>query len=894
MPDWKPEILNQLSGLKLKPARKLEIVEELSQHLDDRFDELVSRGHSEDEATRMVLQELSNGGLLAKEIESAEPRFKKEPIVLGAGGGHWLAGLLQDVRYGVRMLRKNPGFTIVAVLTLALGIGATTTIFTVAYGVLLKPLPLPQSERLVSIFEKGPNGGFSKTPASAQNYLDWKARSKSFTALTCFQMASANVGADGGTPERWNAAMVHDDFFKVVGVNPALGVPFAPEDFVEGANKVVILSHGVWSERFGADPNILGRTISLNDRVRTIIGVMPPSFQTPGQSRVWVPKIFTNDELMDRNAKAFVVLGRLRPEVTAEQANSEVAAIAENLAHDFPDFLKGWSAFVVPVLENFTEPARLPLLVLSAAVGIVLLMACINVANLLLARGASRVGEIATRAALGAARGRLLRQLGVESLLLAVFGGIAGCLFAAVLFKLVIAAAPAGLPRVNQVTLDYWALAFAVGVTGLTSLFFGFAPAWQLARVQPIWAMRDSSANTTARTGRVSKSLIVFQIAASMVVLVAAGLLLRSFDRLLQTDLGFRPDKLLTVRLELSPAKYSSEGRRDQFARALIDKLSALPGVESTAAATQLPLQGWGQVITRIEGRPAPPPSEAPSTGYAAVTPGYFHTLDIPILKGRGFELTDNTNAPKVGLINEAFARRFFPGEEPIGRQVELGFAEPPQWIEIIGVVRNSRNESIENQPQDQVFTPLDQAPWFIGAPISVAVRTRPGATDLVPALREAVWSLDKDQPLHNLKPMKEVLFEATAQRRFTLIILGVFAALALLLTLVGLYGVLAYTVSKRKREMGIRMALGAQRNDLFRLVIREGAILAVSGIAAGLVGALSAVSVMRSLLYEIAPTDPTTFMAIALLLGVVALIASALPALRASSVNPMEALRCE
>lgn len=894
MPDWKPAILSQLSSLKLEPGRELEIVEELSQHLDDRFDELVTGGHSRDEARRIVLQELSKDGLLANGIQSTERQMKKDPIVLGAGGSHWLAGLLQDVRYGLRMLRKNPGFTVVAVITLALGIGATTTIFTVAYGVLLKPLPLPQSERLVSIFEKGPRGGFSKTPASAQNYLDWKARAKSFTALTCFQMASANVGADGGAPERWNAAMVHDDFFKVVGVTPVLGIPFTAEDFVEGANRVVILSHGVWSERFGADSNIVGKTISLNDRVRTVVGVMPPGFQTPGQSRVWVPKIFTNDELMDRNAKAYTVLGRLRPAVTPAQANSEVAAIAENLARDFPDFLKGWSAFVVPVLENFTQPARLPLFVLSAAVGIVLLMACINVANLLLARGASRVGEIATRAALGAERGRLLRQLGVESLMLAVLGGIAGCLFAAVLFKLVIAAAPAGLPRVNQVSLDYRTVAFAVGVTALTSLFFGFAPAWQLARVQPIRAMRDSSANTTARSGRASKFLVVFQIAASLVVLVATGLLLRSFDRLLRADLGFQADELLTVRLELSPVKYGSEGRRDQFARALIEKLSALPGVESAAAATQLPLQGWGQVITRIEGRPAPPPSEAPSTGYAAVTPGYFHTLDIPILKGRGFEPTDDTNAPKVGLINEAFARRFFPDENPIGKQVELGFAEPPQWIEIIGVVRNSRNESIENQPQDQVFTPLDQAPWFVGAPISVAVRTRQSARDLVPAMRQAVWSLDKDQPLHNLKPMKEVLFEATAQRRFTLIILGVFAGLALLLTLVGLYGVLAYGVSKRKRELGIRMALGAQRGDVFRLVLREGALLAICGVAAGLAGALSAVNVIRSLLYEIAPTDPATFVTIPLLLFVVALFACALPALRASSVDPMAALRCE
>jgi putative ABC transport system permease protein len=501
---------------------------------------------------------------------------------------------------------------------------------------------------------------------------------------------------------------------------------------------------------------------------------------------------------------------------------------------------------------------------------------------------------MATRSALGAARLRLVRQLGIESLMLALLGGAAGCLFAAVLLKFVIAAAPAGLPRVNQVTLDFRALGFTLGATALTALIFGFAPAWQLARIQPIWAMRDSAPNTTARTGRISKSLVIFQIAASLVVLVAAGLLLRSFERLVRTDFGFRPDELLTVRLELPAAKYNAEGKRSQFARALVDKLAALPGVESATATTQLPLQGWGSVITRVDGRPSPPPSQAPATGFAAVTPEYFHTLNIPILKGRAFTSSDNATAVKVGVINQAFAQRFFPDEDPIGKRVELGFAEPPQWIEIVGIARDTRNESIENQPQDQVFTPLDQAPWFIGAPISVAIRARAGAVDLIPSLREAVWSLDKDQPLHNLKPMKQILFEATAQRRFTLIVLGVFAGLALLLALIGLYGVLAYAVSKRKREIGIRIALGAQGRDVLRLILREGVLLIMFGIATGLLGAVAAIRLMRNLLYETAPTDPATFAAITLLLSLVTLLACLLPARRAAKVDPMVALRCD
>lgn len=801
---------------------------------------------------------------------------------------------MNHLRFALRQLLKNPGFTVVAVLTLALGIGANTATFTIAHGVLLKPLPLPRSEELVNVFEKGPEGRMAKAPVSAQNYLDWKARCQSFAALSCFQSSSVNVGAGDGPPERWNAALVHEDFFKVTGVGPALGQVFHSEHFRRGTDGAVVLSHGAWQERFAGATNVLGKEISLNGRNRTVIGVMPVGFQAPGQARAWLPKVFSQAELDDRGNKSFAVLGRLAKDVTVDQATREVAAVAGNLAQDFPALLAGWSAFTVPVLENFVQPMRLPLLVLLAAVGIVLLMACINVANLLLARSAARAGELATRAALGAERWQLARQLGLESLLLALLGGAAGWLLAMLLLKLVLAVAPAGLPRVNQVTLDLTALGFTAGATLLTSVIFGFAPAWQLTRIQPAQALRQGSVQLTTRGGRVSQSLVVFQIAAAMVVLVATGLLLRSFDRLVRTDLGFRPDELLTVRLELPSAKYRGEGRRNQFATTLLEKLVAVPGVENAAIASRLPLQGSGRIITRVQGRPSPQPSAAPSTAHVEVTPDYFRTLNIPILRGRGFQSSDNSTAPKVGIINEAFARRFFPSEEAIGRHIELGFAEPPQWIEVIGIVRDARNESLEAQPQEEVFVPLEQMPWFGSTSISVAIRTRPGTVGVVSALREAVWSIDKDQPLHNLKPMSQLLSEAAAQRRFTLIVLGVFAGLALLLTVVGLYGVLAYGVSRRKREIGIRMALGAQRGSVQGLILREGLQLAALGITAGLFGALASVRIMSTLLYEIAPTDPLTFVAIPLLLGTVALLACWFPARHAAQVHPMEALRNE
>jgi putative ABC transport system permease protein len=855
--------------------------DEMRSHIEMQTQENIDAGMSPEEARVTAMRQFGR-------IESIKHVCREQR---GIG---WFESIARDVRFGARMLFKYPGFTAVAVLTLALGIGANTALFTVAYGVLLKPLPLPHSEQLASVWERGPGGRFGKVAASAQNYLDWKERAKSFAALTCWQPSPLNVGADIGTPERWNGAAVHKDFFKVAGVNPEIGKSFSLEHFSHGADAVVIISYGVWQERFAGDSNVIGKTIQLNGRARTILGVMPAGFKTPAQSRAWVPKVFSEEELYDRGSKSFYVLGRIGGDATIAQANGEIGAIAASLSHDFPAALDGWSAFAHSALEDSAQPMRLPLLVLLASVCVVLLMACVNVANLLLARSAGRVGEMALRTALGAERRHLVRQLGVESLMLAILGGAIGWMFAAVLLKLVIASAPAGLPRVNQVTLDFTALSFTLGGTLLTSFIFGFAPAWQLSQVQPMEAIRDSAEHTTAKAGRVSKPLVVFQIAAAMMVLVATGLLLRSFELLLRTDLGFRPDELLTVRLELPRSKYHGNGRRNQFAQSLQEKLVAVPGVESVAASSQLPFQGWPQLIMRVEGRPSPRQSDAPATGWCGVTPDYFRTLNIAMVRGRAFTPDDREDALRVGVIDETFSRRFFPGEDPLGRRIEVGFSEPPRWIEIVGIARDARNQSVEELPQAEVYVPLAQQDEIFGTDISVAIRTRPGASDIVGALRRAVWSIDKDQPLHNLKPMTQLLADSMAQRRFTLILLSVFAGFALLLTLVGLYGVLACSVSRRRREIGIRIALGAQRGRVMQLVLGEGLRLAIIGIVAGLFGALAVVRVMRDLLYGVSPTDPATFIAMALLLGVVALLACWIPARRAARVDPMTALRSQ
>lgn len=799
---------------------------------------------------------------------------------------------MNDLKFAMRQLAKNPAFTIVAVLTLALGIGANTAIFTVANGVLLKPLPLPDSERILSLWEAGPGRGFDKVPASAANYLDWKSQAKSFTAISAWQPASINIGAEGGNPERWTGALVHQNFFDVTGVRPVLGSEFLPEHFERGKDGVVILSQGIWRERFASDPNILGRPLLLNGRNRTVLGVMPDGFQTPAQARAWVPKAFSAEELADRGYKQMYVLGRLKANATPEQASVELAMLAANLAKNYPEALANWSAFAHPALEDVAAPMRRPLMVLLGAVMAVLLMACANVANLLLARGEARAGEMAVRTALGAQRRHILRQLGLESALLASLGGIAGWFVAAGLLKSLLAAAPAGLPRLNLVSLDGTALAFTVAVALITAMVFGFAPMWKLASSQPVTAIRASSDQSTARQGWASRLLLIFQVALAVVVLAAGGLLLRSLDRLIRMDIGFRPSELLTARLELPRAKYGGEGRREQFANSLLEKLLAIPGVERAAITSDLPMQGWPQLIMRVEGRPTPRQSEAPTTGFAGISTDYFRTMGVAILSGRDFEASDRADTTRVGIVTEAFVRQVFPTENPLGKRIEVGFSEPPRWIEIVGVARDARNQSLEAQPQAQVFVPLAQQDEFFGPSFSVVVRARPGLANLAASLRQAVWSLDKDQPLHLVKPMTQIVAEQLAQRRFTALLLGVFAALALLLALIGLYGTVAYGVSRRRREIGIRMAIGADRRSVLQWVLGEGFRLALTGVLVGIGGAWATLRLMRNLLYEISPADPLTLGAVSVLLLVAAVLASWLPARRAAGLNPIVALR--
>lgn len=869
-------------GLVGKAAKDRELDAELQSHLQLHIDDNVRAGLTEQEARRQALIKL--GGLdAAKEACRAQR------------GLPWAEKVGRDVSYATRSLWKSPGFTLVGVLTLGLGVGANTAMFTVLDGLVLKPLPWPDSKRVLSIWEGSPGKGHGKTPVAAAQFLDLRTGAKSFQAMAGWNATAINL-ASGGTPERYQGAAVTEDFFRVVGIGPRLGTGFAGTQFSAGQDGVVLLGDGVWRDRFGGRSDIVGRTIQINGRARTVVGVMPPGFQTPAKAQFWVPRIIKPFEREDRDYKSLMVLGRLADGASPAGAESELRTIFAGLRQQFPDVLTGWDVSAHLALEDVAGPLRPTLFTLSAAVGTVLLLACLNLANLSLARGLKRQGALSVQAALGAGRQALFRQLLVESLFLTCAGGLFGWFMAHGLLAALLALAPPSLPRLDQVRLDGTAFLFTAAACGWTALIFGLAPAWRLSRVSPLDALREAGQRATAPVGLLRQALVVVQVGAAVAVLIATGLLLRSFDRLLRLDLGFNPTNLMTVRLELPPAKYGAGEKRDLFAEEVVRRLTQLPGIESAAATTLLPLQGWPQFIMRLEENPDIQVSQAPATGYQGVTLNYFRTMGIPLIRGRAFAEDDREDAPLVAVVNQTFARRFFPNRDPIGQRFEVGFADPPNWLEIVGVAGDSKGPGLEAQPALQVFVPLRQQARFLrdNPTLSLAVRSQAAAPRLAEVIRQAVWAIDKDQPLHLLKSMSEVVADQTAPRRFTVTVLAVFAGAAVFLAMLGLYGVMSSGVSARTRELGIRLALGASHRSVLRLVLRQGVQLTGAGLILGIGGALAATRLLQSLLFEVKPLDPLTFASVPTLLAAVALLACWLPARRASRINPMVALRYE
>jgi predicted permease len=871
---------------KLARRRELdaEIEEELRSHLELRIQRNIESGMSPEKAR--LAARLNFGGM---ESAREECREAQRPV--------WVEQIAREARIGARVLWRSPGFAFVAILTLALGIGATTAVFTVANGLLLKPLPWPDSHRVMSVWEGKENNPQSQTPMAPAQFIDLARQAKSFKALAGWNSTGINFVPANGAPQRLQGAAVTAAFFEVVQIQPQLGSGFTEENFRAGKDSVVVIGQSIWRDQFAGASNIIGQVVRINGRMRTIVGVMPPGFQTPAKSQFWTPRIFSEFEQEDRNLKVLPALGRLADGVSERQAAAELSTLFAALRKQYPDFLDGWTVRIHPALEDSARLARPALLVLMAAVSTALLMACVNVANLLLARGARRMGELSVRAALGASRSRLMRQLLIENLVLAFFGGALGLLFAKGLLVWLLAAAPASLPRIDQVHMDWRTLLFAMLVCGFAGLIFGAAPAWRLSQRNPARDLRDLGQRSTASVGWLRRGLAGFQVAASVVVLLATTLLIRSFDRLLRQDLGFNPENLMTARVELPPAKYAAEHRREQFAEETLRELRGTVGVESAAVMTYLPLQGGAQFIMRLENNPNIKVSEAPAVSYQGVSDDFVRTMGMRLILGRDLLTTDTAETPRVCLVNETFVRRYFPAgpAAAIGCRLEVGFSEPPQWSEIVGVVNDARNVALEAEPVEQVLAPLAQQDDFLrGNPtLTLVVRTR-SASNAAKILQRAVWQIDKEQPLHLLRPMNEVLVDARAQRRFTSIVMAVFGVAAGLLATIGLFGVISGDVAARTREFGVRLALGALPGEVTRLALRSGVLTLSAGLGFGIFAALFSARLIRTMLYHTEVLDAVCWAGVCGGLIVTGLASSYWPARRAGKVDPIVALRQE
>jgi putative ABC transport system permease protein len=901
MPDWKAEIRRQLAGLKLAPTREAEIIEELAQHLDDRYEQSVRGGATKEEANQAALLELTESDLLVQELRRVERPVRQEPVVAGAQRRmNMLGDLSQDLGYGLRMLLKNPGFTVVAVIALALGIGANSAIFSVVNTVLLRPLPYQDPDRLVMVWEDNTKGGYPRDTPAAANYIDWRDQNQVFEGMAAVADMSFNLTGTG-EPERIDGRRVSANLFPLLGVQPQIGRAFLPEEDQPGGNRVVVMSHGLWQRRFGSDANITSKSLTLNGESYTVVGVMPPQFQFPGgEDELWVPLALTSQEAANRGRHYLQVLARMKPGVTLEQAQTEMSTIAARLQQQYPAQNTDLSAAVTPLHEHVAGDIKPALLVLLGAVGFVLLIACANVANLLLARAAVRQKEISIRIALGASRLRLIRQFLTESILLAALGGVVGLLLSLWGVSLLKAFIPPTIAQAGEVSIDGKVLIFTLLISLLTGLVFGLAPALQASRFNLNETLKEGGRDSAAgsRGNRIRDLLVIAEVAVSLILLIGAGLLINSFLRLRNVDPGFRTGNLLTMQVELPQQKYADQARRSTFYTELISRIEALPGVNSAAVTNWIPLVQQGDSIGfSIEGRPDPAPGQGkrPTVVTRVTSPHYFQTMGIQLMQGRVFNEQDKVDSPAVAVINETMARRFWPGEDPVGKRITPGSLtspDPDDWLTIIGVAKDVRQFELVADPKPQMYISYMQAGFF--APRHLVVSTAVEPLSLAAAVRRTIWDIDKDQPVSNIRTMEDILSDSIARQRFSMLLLGSFAAVALVLAAVGIYGVMSYSVAQRTREIGIRMALGARRGHVLMLTVGGGLKLVLIGVAIGLVAAFILTRVMSSLLFGVSATDPTTFIIISLVLVSVAALASYIPARRATKVDPMVALRYE
>jgi putative ABC transport system permease protein len=817
--------------------------------------------------------------------------------------------MLQDLRYALRLLAKRPGFTVIAVTTLALGIGANTAIFSVVNAVMLRPLPYKEPDRLISLWESVPERGRSKWRVAPANFFDWKNQNQVFEDMAAFGGSTMTL-TGGGEPEQLLGTRASAGYFTVVGVEPVLGRSFLPEEYEPGNDRVVILGQGLWQRRFGSDREIIGKAITLDGIGYTVVGVMPrgiyPMRPTTsgritfdaGQQEFWAPMTFTAQWAAARGAHVLGVIGRLKPGVTIKQAEADMTAIGARLEQEYAAN-RGEGIVINPFMDEVIGNVKPALLVLLGAVGFVLLIACANVASLLLAQLAARSKEIAIRRAMGAGRARLVRQFFLENLLLSLLGAGAGVALAVLGVDLIMGIIPEQIPRLDQVSVDFSVLAFTLLLSLATALLFGLAPAWQASKpdVQDTLKEGGRGSGAGAVRQRFRRLLVVSQVGLAVMLVIGAGLLIKSFWRLRQVDPGFKSERVLTLGLSLPQPKYRQPDEINSFFNRLLERFTNLPGMQSAAIAYDHPLEAsWIDNFT-VEGRPAPGPGETPSANFNPVSWDYFRALGIELISGRQMTAQDDQDHPGVAIVNQAFVRRFFPGEDPLGKRILPG--PPPRiWnnqrltsFEIVGVVRDVKSAGLNAEAEPTYYLPAPQAPI---ADMEIIVRTEGDPVALIPALREAVWAIDPDQPIANIIPMEKLVAENIAQPRFNMIVMGLFGGVALTLAGVGIYGLLSYSVAQRTHEIGVRMALGARGADVLRLVMGQGLRLTLIGLILGLAGAFAATRVLSGLLFGVSMTDPFIFSVVSVVLSGVALGACFVPARRATRVDPMVALRHE
>jgi predicted permease len=897
MPDFKAEIRARIAELGLPPVREAEIVEEFSQHLTDEYEAAINRGASEEEARHAVFEELNASDFLSRELKRVERRAPANAVIPGREG-NLFADIGQDLRYGLRTLIKNPGFTIVAVIALALGIGANSAIFSVVNAVLLRPLPYKNPDQLVVIWENATHLGFPKDTPSPANFLDWRQQSSLFEGMAAFAERSFNL-TGVGEPERLDGRRVSANLFEMLGVKPIVGRTFVPQEDQPGA-KVVLLNESLWKRRFGGDPGVIGRAVNLNGKPYTVVGVLPQTVRlpTPGNWRdqVWVPLAFPSEEAASRGAHYLEVIARMKTGMTLPKAQAEMDTIAARLAQQYPDFNARRGAVVTPLHEEIVGKMKSPLLILLGAVAFVLLIACANVANLLLARAAVRQKEIALRLALGANRARLTKQLLVESVLLSLVGGLVGLGLAYFGLNVLTRFIPQDVAQADTITIDTKVLLFTLAVAVITGLIFGLAPATQASHFNLNETLKEGGRDSGGgvRSKRLRNSLVIAEVATSFILLVGAGLLINSFVHLRTLDPGFRADHLLALNVDLSEVKYPDTQRRTAFFEEVTRRVRTLPGVQSVAVAGNLPFTYNGDsTLIAVEGIPDPPIDQWPDVIYRTVGPGYLATMGIPLVRGRDFNDQDTLDTTPVVVISEKTAKRYWPNEDPIGKRLKTGAtASDVPWRTVIGLVKDVRQNDFIAEPKMQMYFSYRQVKDLVAN--ALVVRTSVDPLSLATSVRNTIWAVDKDQPVANIDAMEHIVAGAVARQRFSMLLLAIFAGLALVLAAVGIYGVMSYSVAQQTREIGIRIALGAQRGDVLRMTVKEGLKLVGVGLLIGLISAFVLTRVMESLLFGISATDPVTFGIICVVLLIVATLASYIPALRAATVDPMVALRAQ